>query len=730
MVNKEIKIGNRKDLIHFLLSRDLPEDAVFALLGPDSEFTVKEVLGMGPAQLERISGISGKRFKRAFAWVDYSDGGEEGRATDEDGPKEASVVEEKPPEEKPAKEEKSPPPSRSKKEVREMGFIWTSPDQGSVDEAISIIGQKKKMYWPCKFYVNLRRFELPIEGYLYVKSESVSYKARITEIVTDKDPVPVPKEKKLIPEKLIQATPPDKTLAYLTLEEISPLPRPLPLRAFTTVTNTPVKSARQYTLIWIEDFDDLVKKEEGEASEPEPVPEDKPKKKVVEEVEVKQFKPLMTQEVELAERSLKLEIPADIKYHLSEMAVRENWTIEDLKRTISGMWRIIPIFEKLYTKGAPKVPSKLIFDLSSTLEKRGIEDGYLDRIVELSMEQYKRNLVDPHESVGIVAAQSIGEPGTQMTMRTFHYAGVAEINVTLGLPRLIEIVDARKMPSTPMMEIHLKKELDLSIEDIKGFVNNNIELTLVSDIADTEVDLARMVITLVPREKAMKKRNISRSELLKRVRETNKKIKESQISDEDGRIVINFMGQKKMNFKTLLNMWESIQRSKIKGIDEIKRVIIRHEGDEYVLYTEGSDLKKILSLHEVDAARTSTNNIIEISTVLGVEASRRSIFEEAKKTLSEQGLTVDARHLMLVADVMSVGGTIRAIGRHGVSGEKSSVLARAAFEITSNHLLTAGITGEIEPLAGVAENIIIGQPITLGTGAVELVYRPVDLKEE
>jgi DNA-directed RNA polymerase subunit A" len=398
---------------------------------------------------------------------------------------------------------------------------------------------------------------------------------------------------------------------------------------------------------------------------------------------------------------------------------------------ITELGKLLPHFTKLEgSYPGLSIPSKLLFDLSQTLKNREVKDKYLPRICELAVEQYIRNLVDPHESVGIVAAQSIGEPGTQMTMRTFHYAGVAEINVTLGLPRLIEIVDARKMPSTPMMEIHLRKELDLGIEEIKSFVNNKIELTLVSDVADTEVDLARMCVTVIPREKAMKKRNITKSDLLRRIREKNKKIKENQVTEEPDRYIINFMGQKKMNFKTLLNMWESIQKSKIKGIDEIKRVIIRHEGDEYILYTEGSNLQKILELPEVDAARTATNNIIENAGVLGVEAARRSIFEEARKTLSEQGLTVDARHLMLVADVMSVGGTVRAIGRHGVSGEKSSVLARAAFEITSNHLLTAGITGEIEPLAGVAENIIIGQPITLGTGAVELIYKPLDLKEE
>ncbi|MGA1793153.1 MAG: DNA-directed RNA polymerase subunit A'' [Thermoplasmatota archaeon] len=734
MVDREIKIKDRKDLIHFLLSRDLPEEAVFKLVGPNSEHSVEEVLQMGPAQLERISGISGKRFRRAFAWVDYQGGpgAKEAKKKDTAKKEEKAAAEEAPEEEAvPDVEEKKPSKKTPQKEEKQMGFIWTSPDEPSVQEALAIIGKKKKMLWPCKFYVNLKRFELPIEGFIYVKSEAVSYKAKITEIVTDKEPLPPSKETQLIPEGLVAAVPLETAMAYLTIKEITPLPKPLPLKAFTTVNDTPVKSARQYTLIWVEEFEDLVKKEEGEVPEPEPVVEEKPKKKVIEEIEVKQFKPLASEAVESAASSLKVKLSPDVTYFLSEKAAREKWQPSDLKEVITDIWKIAPIFkefEKDLIRGS--LPVKMIYDLSQHIRDRKVEEKYLKRICELAVEQYERNLVDPHESVGIVAAQSIGEPGTQMTMRTFHYAGVAEINVTLGLPRLIEIVDARKLPSTPMMEIHLRPELEMGIEEIKAFVNNKIELTLVNDIADTEVDLARMTITVIPREKALSKRGLSTSELIKRIRETNKKIKENQITEESGNFVIDFMGQKKMNFKTLLNQWESIQSSKIKGIDEIKRVIIRHEGSEYILYTEGSNLQKLMELPEVDVAKTTTNNIIEISTVLGVEASRRAIFEEAKKTLSEQGLTVDARHLMLVADVMSVGGTVRAIGRHGVSGEKSSVLARAAFEITSNHLLTAGITGEIEPLAGVAENIIIGQPITLGTGAVELIYRPVDLKEE
>lgn len=716
MVSKEVVIKDRKELIHFLLSRDLPEDAVFNLVGPDSGNSVEEVLKMGPAQLGRISGISGKRFQRSFAWIEYKPG--------EPSAEEEEIVEEEP-------EEKVEEVKKEPKEKKEMGFIWTSPDQESVDESMKILDEKKSVLWPCKFYVNLKRFTLPIEGYIYIKSDSVAYKATITEIATDKDPIPVPKEKELIPSNLVKAVPSDKTLAYLKLDKIEELPGKLPLKAFTTVNNTPVKSARQYTLIWIEDFETLKKhNEEPEEAAPE-LKEEKPKKPTVAEIQVKQFKPLMDQMVKDTMKEKKLDLPYSIHYYLSERGIKDRWSKKDLEEIIGSMIPVYPVFiEQLGEETAMNLPPKFLFDLSKQIAEKKIPPKVISRICELSWEQYLRHLVDPHESVGIVAAQSIGEPGTQMTMRTFHYAGVAEINVTLGLPRLIEIVDARKLPSTPMMEIHIKQDLELDLEAIKRFVNNNIELTLVSDVADTEVDLARMCITIIPREKVMEKRDISRSFLIKRVKETNKKIKENQIEEEDGKYVINFMGNKKFNFKTLLNMWESIQKSKIRGIDEIKRVIIRHEGKEYVLYTEGSSLKKILELPEVDVARTSTNNIIENGQVLGVEASRKSIFEEARKTLSEQGLTVDARHLMLVADVMAVGGTIRAIGRHGVSGEKSSVLARAAFEITSNHLLTAGTTGEVEPLAGVAENIIIGQPITLGTGAVELIYNPIDLKEE
>jgi DNA-directed RNA polymerase subunit A" len=148
-----------------------------------------------------------------------------------------------------------------------------------------------------------------------------------------------------------------------------------------------------------------------------------------------------------------------------------------------------------------------------------------------------------------------------------------------------------------------------------------------------------------------------------------------------------------------------------------------------VVYTEGSNLEKVLEIQYVDKKRTSTNSIMEIYEALGIEAARNSIINEATRTLDEQGLTVDIRHIMLVADLMTNDGDVKAIGRHGISGRKSSVLARAAFEITSTHLLRAGITGEVDTLEGVVENIIVGQPVTVGTGAVNLVWAPSGKKE-
>jgi DNA-directed RNA polymerase subunit A" len=182
-----------------------------------------------------------------------------------------------------------------------------------------------------------------------------------------------------------------------------------------------------------------------------------------------------------------------------------------------------------------------------------------------------------------------------------------------------------------------------------------------------------------------------------------------------------------------LQLVEDLREIVFKGIEDVSRVVIRREDverdvdgetetrEEFVLYTEGSALGDVLDLPGVDASRTTCNNIHEINRQLGVEAARNAIIDETMNTLEEQGLDdVNIRHLMLVADIMTNSGEIESIGRHGISGSKDSVLARAAFEVTVNHLLDAAIHGEIDDLDGVTENVIVGKPIKLGTGDVDL----------
>jgi DNA-directed RNA polymerase subunit A" len=370
------------------------------------------------------------------------------------------------------------------------------------------------------------------------------------------------------------------------------------------------------------------------------------------------------------------------------------------------------------------MPLSIITAIAEIIEGKKLTKKDITNIIKKSYESYQDHLIDAHESAGILAAQSIGEPGTQMTMRTFHYAGVAEINVTLGLPRLIEIVDARRVPSTPMMEIYLDESVKYNRDEVRR-IASGIEITKIVDIASIETDMVNLQVIIHTDSKKLEKKELTMEDLeakLSKLREAK-----GNFHRKDNKFFIHC---DESSYKKLQKISEAVRDLKIKGIDDLERAIIRKVDKEYVIYTAGSNLLKVMQLPHIDISRTVTNSISEIYTVLGIEAARNAIINEASNTLEEQGLTVDIRHIMLVADIMTNDGDVKAIGRHGISGRKSSVLARAAFEITSTHLLRAGMTGEVDTLDGVAENIIVGQPVTLGTGAVNLIYTPVKKKSK
>jgi DNA-directed RNA polymerase subunit A" len=370
-----------------------------------------------------------------------------------------------------------------------------------------------------------------------------------------------------------------------------------------------------------------------------------------------------------------------------------------------------------------KLPTKLVNDLKTSLENSEIifTREEIEKIINFTIKEYQSSLIDPGEAIGIVAAQSIGEPGTQMTLRTFHYAGVRELNVTLGLPRLIEIVDARKVPSTPIMTIYLTEECKTDREKALE-IARKIEYTKVENVvASTSIDIASMTLTIELDEDLLKDKGLTIDD----VKNVISKLKIEGIRVEEvSNNVLTIFFEEVENISTLFKLREKILNTKIKGVKGIKRAIVQKRGDEYAIITDGSNLEGVLGIKCIDISRVETNNIHEIAEVFGIEAAREVIIKEIKKVLDEQGLDVDIRHIILLADMMTRTGSIKQIGRHGITGEKSSVLARAAFEVTVKQLLDASARGDFEEFKGVVENIIIGQPIRLGTGIVEITMKP------
>ncbi|MEM4867870.1 MAG: DNA-directed RNA polymerase subunit A'', partial [Ignisphaera sp.] len=331
--------------------------------------------------------------------------------------------------------------------------------------------------------------------------------------------------------------------------------------------------------------------------------------------------------------------------------------VEKFTRTIKE------IVEK---KLANKAPKKVIDEVMSYLAKYSLTEDEVNQILDELDEELNDNTIEPGEPVGIVAAQSIGEPSTQMTLRTFHYAGVRELNVTLGLPRLIELVDAKKVPSTPLTYVYLeepyKYDRDKAIE-----IARRIELTKLINVASKiDIDLATntAIISLDP--EMLNDKGLSIDEVIQALKKHIKKA-EVLISNENPYdVMIQF--EEPINPLKVEKIRDRILNVKLKGIKNINKVIIQKRGNEYVLVCEGSNLKELMNTEGIDYRRIRTNNIKEVEEVLGIEAARALLIEEIANVLEEQGLEVDIRHIMLLADMMTRTGTIRQIGRHGVAG--------------------------------------------------------------
>ncbi len=339
--------------------------------------------------------------------------------------------------------------------------------------------------------------------------------------------------------------------------------------------------------------------------------------------------------------------------------------------------------------------------------------------LEKALERYEKMKYDYGEAIGVVAAQSISEPATQITLRAYHAAGRVQLVTTQGLPRLIEIFDARREPKTPSMKIYLEGKYAIDEEKAKEIASKIKETKLKDLLLEERLDLGEMVIELVIDKEKVSILNLTMEQISNAITKTTHNV---EIKIEDNVLFVR-PTSKSIDIKDLQTLRVRLREKHVKGIKGITQILLENVNGEWVISTLGSNLKKVLEINGVDKRRTYTNNIHEVASVLGIEAARNLIVKEALETMRSQGVDTDVRHLMLVADMMCFSGEVKAIGRYGVAGSKSSVLARANFEETIKHLTRAAYRGEEDKLTSIVENVIIGNVVPVGTGMVKVKYR-------
>ncbi|KAL6565809.1 DNA-directed RNA polymerase II subunit rpb1 [Orobanche hederae] len=402
--------------------------------------------------------------------------------------------------------------------------------------------------------------------------------------------------------------------------------------------------------------------------------------------------------------------------------------------------------------------------------------------------RFLQSLVAAGEMIGCVAAQSIGEPATQMTLNTFHYAGVSAKNVTLGVPRLREIINVAKNIKTPSLSVYLKPDASKTKERAKN-VQCALEYTTLRSVTqatevwydpdpmstlieedvefvkayyempDEEIDpdkISPWLLRIELNREMMVDKKLSMADiaekinlefdddltcifnddnaekLILRIRIMNDEGPKGELSDESAEDDV-FL--KKIESNMLTEM-------ALRGIPDINKVFIKNsklnkfdedEGfkaeNEWMLDTEGVNLLAVMCHEDVDARRTTSNHLIEVIEVLGIEAVRKSLLDELRVVISFDGSYVNYRHLAILCDTMTYRGHLMAITRHGINRNDTGPMMRCSFEETVDILLDAAVYAEADHLRGVTENIILGQLAPIGTGDCALYLNEEMLKQ-
>eukprot|EP01133_Synstelium_polycarpum_P012623 gene12623-14818_t len=349
----------------------------------------------------------------------------------------------------------------------------------------------------------------------------------------------------------------------------------------------------------------------------------------------------------------------------------------------------------------------------------------LDQFLDICLDKYNRAKIEPGTAVGAIGAQSIGEPGTQMTLKTFHFAGVASMNVTLGVPRIKEIINAAKTISTPIITATLNCDNDIRAARI---VTGRIEKATLGQVAIfiKEVFKASGCYLTVKIDKLFidsQQLDIDAESVRRSILNTKVlKLKEKHLSikgDDKIKIIPTDLS-KEMMLYSLQFLKNNLPAVIVRGIPSVNRVVIskleeKDKTEKFQLLVEGYDLLAVMSTAGIKGTHTTSNHIMEVEKVLGIEAVRGTIMSEIQMIMTSHGMSIDIRHVMLLADLMSFKGEILGITRFGIAKMKESVLMLASFEKTTDHLFDAAVHRRQDDIVGVSECIIMGIPVPLGT---------------
>ncbi len=346
-------------------------------------------------------------------------------------------------------------------------------------------------------------------------------------------------------------------------------------------------------------------------------------------------------------------------------------------------------------------------------DSKGLKGKDRDDFVALCYDKFLTTLVPIYEPVGILVAHSMGEPATQLILRTKHYAGAAEVSIGSGIERFEELVDARAKTRNPVMTLFIKKGFPSDDKALNSYIRDIIHRKF-TDIADIKEDLNGHKIRITYKKDMLKKLDIDSSIIKERIK-TIVKVKPQDI--ENG-LEYTFSD---VTLATIRKYFLKISDMSILGIDGVSDAIITKENDEIVISTKGTNFKQALGLEFVDGARSYTNDIFETYKVLGIEAARNLLVKEISKVYKVSDILCDIRHIFLLADSMCFDGSVKGVVRTGIVSTKASPLARAAFEQTEKVIFDAAFNGELETFSGVVENVMAGLPIKVGVGKIEVL---------